>query len=114
MNSSKGILEDLLPAAQHAIVGWVIRSFRHKGLKNFYERGSVAGIQPSHRNRLRLQLAALETAQVIADMNIPGYRLHQLKGKRKEFWAISVSGNWRLTFRFEGGDVHDLNYEDYH
>jgi len=61
-----------------------------------------------------MQLAALNTAQVIEDMNIPGYRLHPLKGERKGFWAIGVSGNWRLTFRFENGNITILNYEDYH
>ena len=61
-----------------------------------------------------MQLAALDTATVIDDMDIPGYRLHPLKGKRSGFWAINVSGNWRLTFRFESGHVYDLDYEDYH
>jgi len=61
-----------------------------------------------------MQLAALDTAQVIDDMNIPGYRLHPLKGGRKRTWSISVSGNWRLTFQFENGNVYILNYEDYH
>jgi proteic killer suppression protein len=64
--------------------------------------------------KLRMQLAALDTATVIDDMDIPGYRLHPLKGKRSGFWAINVSGNWRLTFRFESGHVYDLDYEDYH
>jgi len=93
---------------------YVIQSFTHKGLKRFYDTGSTAGIQASHRKKLRLQLAALDTAQTIDDMDIPGYRLHRLKGKRAEFWAIDVSGNWRLTFRFEAGQVYDLNCEDYH
>jgi len=61
-----------------------------------------------------MQLAALDTAQLIEDMNIPGYRLHQLKGSRKGFWSITVNGNWRLTFEFLDGNVHILNYEDYH
>jgi toxin HigB-1 len=61
-----------------------------------------------------MQLAALDTAIVIEDMDIPGFRLHRLKGKRSGAWAINVSGNWRLTFRFEDGHVLDLNYEDYH
>jgi proteic killer suppression protein len=61
-----------------------------------------------------MQLAALDTAQSIEDMDIPGYRLHQLKGSRKGFWSISVNGNWRLTFEFLDGNVHILNYEDYH
>ena len=61
-----------------------------------------------------MQLAALDTAQSIEDMDIPGYRLHQLKGSRKGFWSITVNGNWRLTFEFQDGNVHILNYEDYH
>ncbi len=65
-------------------------------------------------SRLRLQLAALDTARSIQDMDIPGFRLHPLKGKLKGRWAIAVSGNWRLTFEFKDGDVHLLDYEDYH
>jgi len=70
--------------------------------------------QARHAKRLRLQLAALDTAQSIDDMRIPGYRLHLLKGKAKGRWSIWVNGNWRLTFEFDGGDVHVLDYEDYH
>jgi proteic killer suppression protein len=92
----------------------MIASFRHKGLKRFYETGSTADIQPDHRNRIRLQLAALDTATTIDDMDVPGFNLHPLKGQRKGIWAISVSGNWRITFRFEDGNAHIVNYEDYH
>jgi len=92
----------------------VIKSFRHKGLKRFYETGSAAGIQSAHRNRLRLQLAALDTATAIADMDIPGFKLHRLKGKRRGGWSIWVSGNWRITFDFEDGNAYIVNYEDYH
>ena len=92
----------------------MIKSIRHKGLRRFYETGSTAGIQPAHKNRLRLQLIALETAASIEDMDIPGFRLHPLKGDRKGQWAISVSGNWRLTFEFRDGNAYILNYEDYH
>jgi toxin HigB-1 len=92
----------------------VIRSFRHKGLQRFYERGTKSGIQPKHASRLRLQLAALDTALNIEDMDIPGYRLHPLKGRAKNRWSIWVNGSWRLTFEFKNGDVHILDYEDYH
>jgi proteic killer suppression protein len=92
----------------------VITSFRHKGLQRFYQTGSTAGIQHKHAKRLRLQLSALDTAQVIDDMNVPGFRLHALKGKLKGRWSVSVSGNWRVTFRFEDGNAHLLDYEDYH
>ena len=92
----------------------MIKSFRHKGLKRFYETGKRSGIQPKHAKRLRFQLAALDTAQMIEDMDVPGFRLHPLKGRAKRRWSIWVSGNWRLTFEFEEGNVHILDYEDYH
>ena len=92
----------------------MITSFRHKGLKIFYESGSVAGIQPIHANRLRMQLTALDTAVSIEDMRVPGFRLHSLKGRQKGRWSIWASGNWRLTFEFHDGNAHVLDYEDYH
>ncbi len=92
----------------------MIQSFKHKGLEKFYETGSTKGIQANHAKKLRMQLAALDTAQSIEDMDIPGYRLHRLKGSRKGFWSITVNGNWRLTFEFLDGNVHILHYEDYH
>lgn len=104
----------LLRGAQHATLSHVIRSFRHKGLQRFYERGTKSGIQAKHAKRLRMQLAALDTAMTIEDMNVPGYELHQLKGRAKNRWAVWVNGSWRLTFEFKDGDVHILDYEDYH
>ena len=92
----------------------MIESFRHKGLKKFFQSGSVAGIQPQHAKRLRMQLAALHTARTITDGNIPGFKLHKLKGSRKGCWSIWVNGNWRITFEFRDGHAHALNYEDYH
>jgi proteic killer suppression protein len=92
----------------------MIASFRHKGLKRFFESGSQAGIQPSHAKRLRMQLAALDTAQTIDDMDIPGFRLHPLKGEERGRWSIWVNGNWRITFEFQNGTTHVLDYEDYH
>ncbi len=92
----------------------MIKSFRHKGLRRFFETGSTAGIQADHARRLRMQLAALETAQGIEDMDIPGFRLHPLKGTMRGRWSISVNGNWRLTFEFQDGNAHVLDYEDYH
>ncbi len=92
----------------------MIRSFRHKGLQRFYARGTKSGIQSKHAKRLRMQLAALDTALTIQDLDIPGYKLHQLKGRAKNRWSIWVSGNWRLTFEFVDGEIHVLNYEDYH
>lgn len=92
----------------------MINSFRHKGLCRLYETGSTSGVQNAHAKRLRLQLAALDSANTIDDMDIPGFGLHPLKGKFRGRWAISVSGNWRLTFEFRDGNVYVLDYEDYH
>ena len=92
----------------------MIKSFRHKGLERFFETGSRAGVQPKHANRLRMQLAALDTARSIEDMDIPGFRLHVLKGKVKGRWSIWVNGNWRVTFEFMDGHAYVLDYEDYH
>ncbi len=92
----------------------MIKSFKHKGLELFYISGSTKGIQPVHAKKLRMQLAALDTASVIDDLDIPGYRLHPLKGSRKGIWSITVNANWRLTFEFNEGNVFILNYEDYH
>ena len=92
----------------------MIKSFKHKGLEKFFETGSRKGIQSSHAQKLRMHLAALDTSQSIEDMDVPGYRLHPLKGTRRDYWSITVNGNWRLTFEFLDGNVHILNYEDYH
>lgn len=92
----------------------MVKSFRHKGLQRFFETGNTSGIQARHARRLRLQLAALDSAQATSDMRIPGYRLHRLKGGSKKRWSIWVSGNWRLTFEFDRADVYLLDYEDYH
>jgi len=92
----------------------MIKSFKHKGLQKFYETGSTAGIQPAHKQKLRMRLTALDTATGISDMDLPGFRLHPLKGDRKGQWAIDVSGNWRITFEFREGEVYVVNYEDYH
>lgn len=92
----------------------MIKSFRHKGLKKFFDSGSVAGIQPQHSRRLRMQLMALDTAISIEDMDIPGFKLHSLKGSDKDRWSVWVNGNWRITFEFRDSHVFVLNYEDYH
>jgi len=92
----------------------VIRNFAHKGLEEFFRSGSKAGIQPTHARRLRLQLGRLDGARSEADMQFPGWRLHLLHGKLAGHWSVSVSGNWRLTFRFDGVDAIDVDYLDYH
>lgn len=89
-------------------------SFRHKGLERFFTRGSTAGIQVKHADRLRLILGRLAAATGPGDMRLPGLHLHQLLGSRAGTWAVAVSGNWRVTFGFEGRDVVRVDYEDYH
>jgi toxin HigB-1 len=92
----------------------MIISFVHKGLEDFFRTGSKRGIQPAQATRLRMQLAALDSAKQIEDMDLPGYRLHGLKGDRKGTWSIAVNGNWRITFKFVGGNAEIVDYEDYH
>jgi proteic killer suppression protein len=92
----------------------VIRSFRHAGLEEFFKTGSKAGIQPAHANKLEGQLLTLDEAIDPLDMNIAGWRLHQLKGDLAGHWSVRVSGNWRMTFRFEGEDAILVDYRDYH
>jgi len=92
----------------------VIRSFKHKGLAKFFETGSKAGIQAGHAERLRLILGRLNASVAAEDMGLPGLRLHPLKGTRKGTWAVWVSGNGRVTFRFVGVDAEVVDYEDYH
>jgi proteic killer suppression protein len=91
-----------------------IQSFRHKGLGRFFSTGSTAGIQAKHAERLRIILGRLNAAAEPRDMNLPGLRLHPLKGDQRGRWAVEVSGNWRLTFGFTGKDVERVDYEDYH
>jgi proteic killer suppression protein len=92
----------------------VIKSFQHKGLKAFFESGSKAGIQGQHAQRLRLVLGTLDAADCAQDMNRPGWKLHPLKGELKGHWSVWVSGNWRVTFKFEGKDAILVDYQDYH
>jgi proteic killer suppression protein len=92
----------------------VIKTFRHKGLQDFWETGSKRGIPPELAPRIRRRLLALDAAKQISDLNLPGFDLHQLKGNRAGEWSISVSGNWRMTFRFINADAYDVNLEDYH
>ncbi|QBQ56013.1 type II toxin-antitoxin system RelE/ParE family toxin [Nitrosococcus wardiae] len=92
----------------------MIRSFKHKGLERFFLKGTKSGIQAKHAVRLRLILGRLNAATNPQDMNLPGLKLHELSGRRKGFWSAWVSGNWRVTFRFEGMDAEAIDYEDYH
>ncbi len=92
----------------------MIKSFKHKGLSIFFTTGSTAGINPNHAAILEERLQALHTAMSIEDMDIPGWRLHQLKGDRTGLWAVNISGNWRVVFEFKDGHAYVVNYEDYH
>lgn len=92
----------------------MIRGFRHKGLARFFETGSKAGIQAQQTDRLRLILGLLNAATKPGDLALPGLKLHPLKGERKGTWGVSVSGNWRITFKFVGKDTDEVDYEDYH
>jgi proteic killer suppression protein len=92
----------------------MIKSFVHKGLYKFFATGSTAGIQVKHASRLRVILTYLNEAEEVSDMNLPGFKLHQLKGDKKDLWSVWVNGNWRITFRFEDGNVYIVNYVDYH
>jgi proteic killer suppression protein len=92
----------------------VIISFRHKGLERLFLKGNKAGIAASHEKRLRIVLFRLNAAKESKDMRLPGLSLHSLSGNMKGFWSVSVSENWRVVFRFEGNDVFDVDYLDYH
>lgn len=93
----------------------MIKTFRHKGLEQFFQTGTTRGIQPAHADKLRIRLSALNAAKGPEDMRVPAWRLHGLSGKMKDHWAISVNGNWRMTFKFDGdGDAVLVDYQDYH
>jgi proteic killer suppression protein len=92
----------------------MIRSFRHRGLKALYEGRTTKHVAPNHVQKLRDILAALDTSRVPVDMNLPGFRLHALKGELQGHLAVSVSGNWRVTFRFVDNHAVDVDYLDYH
>ena len=92
----------------------MIVSFKHKGLEHFFTKGSLAGIQPNHAERLRLILGRLHASSCLQDMNLPGLNLHELVGDRQGIWSVKVSGNWRIAFSFAGQNAYAVNYEDYH
>ena len=92
----------------------MIRSIRHKGLRRLHEDDDPRGVIAEHVAKLRDILARLDAARSAADMDLPGIRLHALKGPLKGFWAVTVRANWRVTFRFAGPDAYDVDYVDYH
>jgi toxin HigB-1 len=92
----------------------MIRSFRHKGLERLFVEGSTKGVSDQHVPRLKRILLALHRSRGPEGMSLPGFRLHPLKGERRGQWAVSVSGNWRVVFRFVGEDAVDVDLVDYH
>jgi proteic killer suppression protein len=92
----------------------MIRSIRNKGLKRLFQDDDPSGVNPEHLGKLRNILARLSAARVVVDMELPGFRLHALKGEMKGFWAVTVRANWRVVFRFEDGQAEDVDYVDYH
>lgn len=91
-----------------------IQTFKSKALKKLFEEGDVSGVSGDIADRLLRRLDTLDAATAVSDLNLPGFRLHQLKGDRRGTWAIDISGNWRLTFKFQDEDALDVNLEDYH
>jgi toxin HigB-1 len=92
----------------------MIQTFKHRGLRAFHERSDSKLLNSQRVKRIKRILDALDVAETIEVVNFPGYDLHELKGSRKGTWSIKVSGNWRITFRFENGNAYDVNLEDYH
>lgn len=91
----------------------MIKTIRHQGLKRLFEQDDPGGVNPEHVDKLRDILATLHAAPTVAHMNLPGFRLHRLKGQMKGFWAVTVRANWRVVFRFDDGAT-DIDYIDYH
>ena len=92
----------------------MIKSFNHKGLKDFFYKGISKKIKPEHREKIKLILFLINNAEIVQDVNFPGSNLHKLKGRKKEFWSVNVSGNWRIIFKFEKSNVYNVDYIDYH
>lgn len=92
----------------------MIKSIKHKGLRRLYERGDCRGISANHVKKIERILAQLDAAETINHMRLPSYRLHELHGDFLGFYAVSVSGNWRIVFRFKCGEATDIDLVDYH
>lgn len=92
----------------------MVSSFKHKGLKEYFQKGKTGKIHPNHVKKIRLILFVLHSAHEVEDCSFPGSNLHKLKGEYEGYWAVKVSGNWRIIFRFHEGDVYDVDYLDYH
>jgi len=104
------LLDNIQKVGYHVIM---IKSFKHKGLRDFYETGSTKGIQAIHEQKIRLILGALDAAKKVEVLNIPAFRLHKLKGDMQNLWSITVQANWRITFEFKDEDVYIVDYQDY-
>ena len=92
----------------------MIKSFKHKGLERLFTKGVASGVQADYASRMVLILDALDAAEQVRELDLPGFRLHRLKGDKRNLWSVRVSANWRITFEFENGDAHILDLEDYH
>ena len=92
----------------------MIRRFRHRGLELLYSKDRASRLNPQHVAKVRRILARLDVADRPGDLDLPGWRLHPLKGDHAGFWSVTVQANWRIIFRFEDGDVTDVDYLDYH
>jgi proteic killer suppression protein len=92
----------------------MIKSFKHKGLERLFTKNSTGGVQMDYAPRIILILDAIDAAEQVSELDLPGFRLHRLKGDKRNLWSVRVSANWRITFEFENGDAHILDLEDYH
>jgi proteic killer suppression protein len=92
----------------------MIQTFKNKALENLFRENSNKGVPANLEKKVRIRLEVIDSALIVEDIRLPGYDLHELKGDRKGTWSIKVSGNWRITFKFEDGDAYDINLEDYH
>jgi proteic killer suppression protein len=92
----------------------MIKSFKHKGLERLFTKGSASGVQADYAGRISLMLDAIDAAEQVNELDLPGFRLHRLKGDKRTLWSVRVSANWRITFEFENGDAYILDLEDYH
>ncbi|ADE12422.1 type II toxin-antitoxin system RelE/ParE family toxin [Sideroxydans lithotrophicus] len=92
----------------------MIKSFKHKGLERLFIKGTASGVQADYATRITLMLDAIDVADQVNELDLPGFRLHRLKGVKRNLWSVRVSANWRITFEFENGDAYILDLEDYH
>ncbi|MEA5554652.1 type II toxin-antitoxin system RelE/ParE family toxin [Anabaena cylindrica UHCC 0172] len=92
----------------------MIQTFKNKALENLFRENVNKGVPANLEKKIRIRLEVIDSALIVEDIRLPGYDLHELKGDRKGTWSIKISGNWRITFKFEDGDAYDVNLEDYH